>query len=223
MIRPQIYFKLLSLNSLKSSSDKSNYTPPPSVSIHKLQQTFRPWPWEQMLGESQHSAMWRNSGYTIGAQQPMGDVVLRKALYNQQWTPVFPINELQFPECWYPESWKGLEWHLLNPGAQILATAQSSESSAGVKHHNKCSLSGFHNRLGEWGNMTRRPHICNLTQLNRPKCNCQTWYFLPVLLHSWCSRQIGPGYTDISISWHPRLSRCHGRNVPQTDTPPVWY
>lgn len=86
---------------------------------------FRAWPREQMLGDSQHSAC-KNSAIRQErrAQQPMGDVVL-PGLYNQQWTSVFTINELQFPECWYPESWRGLEWHLLNPGAEILATANA--------------------------------------------------------------------------------------------------
>lgn len=46
-------------------------------------------------------------------------------------------------QCWYPQSWKGLEWHLLNPGAQIFATTQCSVFSTGVKHHNKCSLSAL--------------------------------------------------------------------------------
>lgn len=35
------------------------------------------------------------------------------------------INELQILACWYPESWKDLEWHLFNPEAQTLATALS--------------------------------------------------------------------------------------------------
>ena len=72
-----------------------------------------------------------------------------EGLYNQQWTSVFTINELQLPECWYPENWKGLEWHLLNPGAQILAAAQSSEFSTRVKHHNKCTLSCLYSRLSK--------------------------------------------------------------------------
>lgn len=84
-------------------------------------------------------------GYTIETQitTAHGRCSSSRSLYNQQWISVLTVNELQFPECWYPESWKGLEWHLLNPGAQILATAQSSEFSTGVKDHNKCSFSGL--------------------------------------------------------------------------------
>lgn len=95
-----------------------------------------------------------------------------EGLYNQQWTSVSTINELQFPECLYPQSWKGLEWHLLNPGAQILAAAQSSEFSTGVKHHNKCSLSDFKGRLCELRNRTERTHLCHLIQLSSPRCHC---------------------------------------------------
>lgn len=147
-----------------------------SLSIHKLQQAFRAWPRDskycqrvsiQQCGgiqlhdsNTEHNNPWRMQFY--------------KGLYNQQWTSVLTINELQFPECWYPESWKGLEWHLLNPGAQILATAQSSEFSTGVKHHNKRSLSGLYSRLGECRNTTLRPYTCNVTQLNCQRCYCQT-------------------------------------------------
>lgn len=121
------------------------------MSLHKLQPAFRAWPTEQTLGESAAFSNVEEFSYTIGTQSKTthGGCSSCDGLYNQQWTSVSTINELQFPECWYPESWKGLEWHLLNPGAQILATAQSSEFSTGVKHHNKRSLSGLDNRLGE--------------------------------------------------------------------------
>lgn len=88
--------------------------------------------------------------YTIGIKDEAAHGAcssLRAAIINNG--SVFTINELQLPECWYPENWKGLEWHPLNPGAQILAAAQSSEFSTGVQHHNKRTLSGIHGRRAE--------------------------------------------------------------------------
>lgn len=68
------------------------------------------------------------------------------------------LNELQLPVCRYPESWKGLEWHLLNPGARILATAQSSKLSTGLQYNNKCPISAL--------NIAKMLYISNLIQLS---------------------------------------------------------
>lgn len=168
-----------------------------SLSTHKLRHAFRIWSTEQMLGVSTVEKF----SYVIErlTTTTHGGCSSCEGLYNQQWISVFTINELQFPECWYPESWKGLEWHLLNPGAQILAAAQSSKLYSGVKHHNKRSLSGWWWSLGECRNQTLWLNICSLIQRS-----CTTdldislwWYY-----YATDTKTEESGNIESSISWH---------------------